>query len=68
VSLPNKEAVIPVVELEQQAASLADGYTGPGPLVGLGANVHSESSSVSVRGVGKSPAVDMEARACGPQV
>ena len=43
-------------------ASLADGYRCT--LTGLGANVHSESLSV---GVGKL-AVDVEARACGPEV
>lgn len=70
MSLPNKGVVIPVVE--QRAASLADGYTpGPlaglaGPLAGLGAIVHSKS--LSVRGVGNSAAVDMEARAYDPQV
>ena len=49
-------------ELERRDASLADGCRFP--LTELGANVHSEFLSVPVGNL----AVDVEARAYGPQV
>jgi hypothetical protein len=49
--------------VERRDASLADGYRCP--LTGLSANMHSEPLSVRV---GKLPAVDVDARAYGPQV